>query len=151
MPSSFLTAAVPVEDGGEEEDPEEIQANSTASDSPPRRNLRTPPRRNARMSVGGRGRPSEPMASRHAGSASMSSGLQDFVVITGSEQPAPPAPSAHSPNRGRLLQRYAHLAGTPPHRPGREAGAWVTTARWALLPNGIGHELSSDEETPTGR
>ncbi|GJN34632.1 hypothetical protein PR202_gb23313 [Eleusine coracana subsp. coracana] len=141
----FLHVTVPTRDDGEEEELEEIAAASTTSSSP------SPPRRNACMRVGGRGRPTERMAVRHAPDATSSSMSPDLVVITGSEQPELPAPSAHTPNRGRLLQRHAHLAGTPPRHPGREGGAWASTARRALLPNGVDHELSSDEESPSGR
>ncbi|GJM84749.1 hypothetical protein PR202_ga00449 [Eleusine coracana subsp. coracana] len=84
----------------------------------------------------------------------------DFNIIIGAEpagsmatgpSTATATTSPHTPNGGPLLWRFTHLAGTPPRRPGREAGAWSATARREVHLNGVVEDYddissSSDEE-----
>ncbi|GJM91741.1 hypothetical protein PR202_ga08148 [Eleusine coracana subsp. coracana] len=148
----FLHLLVPAGDEGEEdvgvdaeieeEEPEEVEMATTSSSSP------SPPRRNVRIRIGGRGRPSASMASRAADPEPLTPpGAPDFNVLVVAEPAgsgeAGEMPTPHNLNGGRLLHRHAHVASTPPRRPGREAGAWAATARVGPHSNGVLHEEDS--------
>ncbi|GJN03793.1 hypothetical protein PR202_ga21272 [Eleusine coracana subsp. coracana] len=142
-----ITISVPASGAtADDDEPREIHAVE-----PPLQPPTQPPRHGARMRVGGRGRLSGRLAPRMVEQTpSTPPRSSEFIVLTGAETAGTSAPgsfevgpltiaSPHTPNRGPLLCRHAHLAGTPPRRPGREAAAWAATARLEPRSNGVLH------------
>ncbi|GJN38181.1 hypothetical protein PR202_gb27199 [Eleusine coracana subsp. coracana] len=119
----------------DDDEPREIHAVE-----PPPQPPTQPPCHDARMRMGGRGRPSGRLAPRMVEQTPLTPPRSpEFTVLTGAETTGTSTPgssearpstmaSPHMLNGGPLLHRHAHLVDTPPCCPGREAGAWAATA-----------------------